>query len=52
MFHGYDLKESHRDTKVVDNIEQWIEFMYGDPNIGMVKPVRGKVHEYLSTTLD
>ena len=26
--------------------------MYGDPNIGNVKSVRGKVHEYFSMTLD
>ena len=26
--------------------------MYGDPNIGMVKLVREKVHKYLFMTLD
>ena len=41
------VKESHREKKVVDKFEQWIEYMYGDPNIGKVKSVRGKFHEYL-----
>ena len=26
--------------------------MYVDPNIGNIKSIRGKVHEYLSETLD
>ena len=51
VFHVDDVKESHRDTNMVDNFEQWIEFMYGDPNIGKFKSLRGKVHEYLSTNL-
>ena len=36
---------------MVDKFEQWIEYMYGDPNIGKVKSVRGKFHEYLSMSL-
>ena len=52
VLHVYDLKAIHKYTKVVDNFEQWIEFMYGDPNIGKVKSVRVKVHEYFSMTLD
>ena len=52
MFHVDYLKANHNDTKVVDNFEQWVDFMYVDPNIGNVKSVRGKVHEYFSKTLD
>ena len=47
-----DVKEIHNDKKVVENFEQCIEFMYGDPNIGKVLSVRGKVREYLFMTLD
>ena len=47
-----DVKSIHKDTKVVEKFEQWIGFMYEDPNIGKVKSVRGKFHEYLSTPLD
>ena len=37
---------------MVDKSEQWVDFMYVYQNIGNVKSVRGKVHEYLSMTLD
>ena len=46
MFHLDYIKSSHKDTKLLKTFEQWIEFMYGDLNIGKVKLVRGKVHEY------
>ena len=36
---------------MVYKFEQWIEFMYRDPNIGKVKSVRGKFHEYLFMNL-
>ena len=52
VFHVDYVKEIHNATKVVDNFKKWIKFMYADPNIGKVKPVRGKVHEYLSMNLD
>ena len=52
MFYVDDVKSSHRDEKVVDNFKQWIDVMYGFPNIGKVKSVRQKVYEYLSITLD
>ena len=51
MFYVDDVKAIHKDTKVVENVEQWIYFMYGDTNIGRVKPRRGKVHEYFSMNL-
>ena len=37
---------------MVDKSKQWVEFMYVYQNIGNVKSVIGKVHEYLSMTLD
>ena len=52
LFHVDDLKVSHKDRRVVDQFEQWVDFMYGDPKIGKIKAVRGKVHEYLAMTLD
>ena len=36
---------------MAEKFEQWIEFMYGDPNFGKVKSLRGKIHEYLFVTL-
>ena len=45
------VKESHRDKKVVETFEQWIEFIYGDPNFGKVKSLKGKIHEHLFVTL-
>ena len=52
MFHVDEVKSIHNDARVVDSFEQWIDFMYGDPNIGKVKSVRVKVHEYFPMTLD
>ena len=37
VFHVDDIKENHKDTKVVEKFEKWIEFMYTDSNIGKVK---------------
>ena len=36
---------------MVDSFEQWIDFIYGDPNIQKVKLVRGKANEYFSMNL-
>ena len=52
VFRVDDLKSIHTDTKVVYNSVQWVDFMYVDPNIGKFHSVRGKIHEYLSMTLD
>ena len=52
MFRVDYLKASHKEKKVVDNFEQCIKFMYGDPNIGNFKSVRGKFHEYFFMILD
>ena len=50
LFHADDVKESHKVTKAVENFEQRIEFMYGDPKIEKVKLERGRLHEYLYNT--
>jgi hypothetical protein len=46
------LKSSHIDTKVNDRFLEWLEKKYGDTNLGSVKAVRGKIHNYLGMTLD
>jgi hypothetical protein len=51
-WHVDDVKSSHVDPKVNDDFHAWLEQMYGDPNIGQVKAVRGKRHEYLGMVLD
>ena len=37
---------------MINNFEQWVDFMYGDPIIIKVKSVRGKLHEYFPMTLN
>ena len=52
VFHVDNVKVSHKDKKAVDNFQQWIDFMYGDPHIGRNKSVRVEFNGYLSMTLD
>ena len=52
MFHVYDVKSSHKDTKAVDNFEQRIEFTYGYKKIGKIISGRGKFYEYFPMILD
>ena len=47
-----DLKSSHVDPKANDKFLQWLEMKYGDAEIGKVKAVRGKRHDYLAMILD
>ena len=51
-FHVDDLKVSHKDPKVIDDMIQFIDWKYGDEEIGKVKATRGKKHDYLAMTLD
>ena len=51
-WHVDDLKSSHVDPKVNDRFHNWLEQNYGDPEIGKVKAVRGKRHDYLAMVLD
>ena len=41
MFHVDDVKARYRRKNVVDNLEQWIEFIFGDPKIEHFNSVRG-----------
>ena len=49
-FHVDDLMSSHRDAKVNDRFEKWLNDMCGKH--GEVKCTRGKVHDYLGMTID
>ncbi|KAL7577140.1 hypothetical protein ACA910_019742 [Epithemia clementina (nom. ined.)] len=51
-WHVNDLKLSHVDPKVNDELANWLEHKYGDPKVGKVKAERGKRHDYLAMTLD
>ena len=52
VWHVDDLKSSHQDSKVNDDFYKWLEHMYGDSEMGKVKAVRGKIHDYLAMVLD
>lgn len=52
VIHVDDLKVSHKNPRIVDQFEQWVDFMYGDPKIGKVKSTKGRVHDYLGMVLD
>ena len=49
-WHVDDLLISHKDPKVVERYINWLDKTYG--NIGQLKVVRGKVHDYLGCRLD
>ena len=51
-WHVDDVKSSHVDPRVNDEFAAWCEETYGDDQIGHVKVVHGKVHDYLAMTLD
>jgi hypothetical protein len=51
-WHVDDLKSSHIDPKVNDRFAKWCESTYGSDDLGNVKIVRGKVHDYLAMILD
>ena len=38
--------------KVNDDFAQWCETTYGSDDLGHVKVVRGKVHDYLAMIMD
>ena len=52
MWHVDDLKISHVDKKVNDEFIKWVDELYGDYEIGRVKAVRGKKHDYIGMILD
>jgi len=49
-FHVNDLKSSHKDPKVNDDFEKWLEQTYGKQ--GKVKIKQGKFHEHLGMNFD
>ena len=49
-FHVDDLLSSHKDPKVNDAFDVWLNKTYG--GYGKVKCTRGKVHDYLGMTFD
>ena len=52
VLHIDDLKLSHKQRKVVGEVVKWLRSKYKDTNIGIMKLIRLKMHEYLGTTLD
>ena len=52
VWHVDDMKSSHVDSKVNDELIAFIRNKYEDAEIGLLKETRGKVHEYLGMTLD
>jgi hypothetical protein len=46
------LKSSHVGSKVNDNFAEWCEATYGSDDLGHVKVVRGKIHDYLAMILN
>jgi hypothetical protein len=51
-WHVDDLKSSHVNPKVNDEFAEWCEKTYGSDDLGHVKVVRGKVHDYLAMIMD
>jgi hypothetical protein len=51
-WHVDDLKSSHIDPKVNDKFAEWCEATYGSDDLGHVKVVRGKIHDYLAMIMD
>jgi len=51
VWHVDDLKISHKQPEVVDDLIMWLQSKYED-EVGKVKKLQGKVHEYLGMTLD
>ena len=49
-FHVDDIMSSHMNPKVNDKFTEWLEIMYGEYKA--VKPLRGKVHDYLGMKID
>jgi hypothetical protein len=51
-WHVDDLKSSHVDPKINDEFGIWCNSTYGSKDLGNVKIVRGKVHDYLAMIMD
>jgi hypothetical protein len=51
-WHVDDLKSSHVHPSVNDKFQEWLQDMYGDQMIAIVKTTRGMKHNYLGMVLD
>jgi hypothetical protein len=51
-WHVNDRRSSHKDAKGNDKFHKCIDMKYGDAKLGKVQATRGKIHNYLSITLD
>jgi hypothetical protein len=52
VWHVNDLKSSHKSAQVNDSFHHGLNEIFGNESIGIVKTVRGKVHNHLAMTLD
>jgi hypothetical protein len=50
LFHVDDLKSSHKDSEVNDQVDKWLQENYGEH--GEVAIHRGKKHDYLGMEID
>jgi hypothetical protein len=50
LFHVDDLKSSHKDSRVNDQFDKWLQEKYGEH--GEVAIHRGKIHDYLGMEID
>lgn len=51
-WHKDDLKSSHKDPTVNDEFLHWLKMKYASDEIGEVKAVQGKKHDYFGMVLD
>ena len=51
-WHVDNLKSSHKNPKINDKFLKWLKRTYASDNIGKIKAVRGKKHDYLAMSLD
>ena len=52
VWHVDDIKASHKNPKVLDRVIMMLGNIYSNEDIGKMKPVRGKKHDYLGMVLD
>jgi hypothetical protein len=50
LFHVDALKSSHKDKRVNDEFDKWLQKTYGEH--GPVTAHRGKIHQYLGMEID
>ena len=46
------MKVSHKEKAVIDGIISWLKQKYEDLDIGVMKPTRGKKHDFLGMLID